>query len=232
MIRPLYLSQARLDRSRPVSALVSVLDPFDADRAVDVHHRLVWTLFADDDERERDFLWRNDDGQFLILSERQPEDGHGLFELRTKLFEPHLAPGDRLGFRLRANAVVTRTERVGDGEKRRRFDVVMDRLLHQEAEGASRRDRGARRPGAAREAATTWLERQGEQHGFALEALESSSYRTVRLHRSKGADGSLGVLDLDGVLTVRKPTRMLAAVANGFGKAKAFGYGLMLLRRA
>ena len=232
MIRPLYLSQARLDRSRPVSALVSVLDPFDADRAVDVHHRLVWTLFADDDDRERDFLWRNDDGQFLILSERRPEDGHGLFELRTKLFEPRLSPGDRLGFRLRVNAVVTRTERVGEGERRRRYDLVMDRLLRQESEGASKHDRGARRPAAAREAAEVWLQRQGEQHGFALETLESSLYRTVRLHRSKGADGSLGVLDLDGVLIVRESDRLLAAVANGFGKAKAFGYGLMLLRRA
>ena len=66
---------------------------------------------------------------------------------RAKPFEPALAPGDRLGFSLRANPVVTRADpRTG---RPRRHDVVMDRL-HALPKGA-RADaptRGdARRPG-------------------------------------------------------------------------------------
>ena len=229
MIRPLYLSQARLDRSRPATALAQVLDPFEHDQAVDVHHRLIWTLFADDPGRKRDFLWRNDDGQFLILSERHPEDRHALFELRTKLFEPHLGRDDRLGFRLRANAVVTRAV---DGRRHgKRHDIVMDLLRRKETD-ASETERALVRRASIAEAARHWLSGQGARYGFDLETLDSSLYRTVRLQRRSGVDGKLGVLDLDGVLRVSDPESLLAAVANGFGKGKAFGCGLMLLRRA
>jgi CRISPR system Cascade subunit CasE len=40
------------------------------------------------------------------------------------------------------------------------------------------------------------------------------------------------VLDFEGVLEVTDPVRFLAALANGFGRARAFGCGLMLIRRA
>ena len=40
------------------------------------------------------------------------------------------------------------------------------------------------------------------------------------------------VLDFTGVLEVRDPAAFLAAIARGFGRAKAFGCGLMLIRRA
>lgn len=41
-----------------------------------------------------------------------------------------------------------------------------------------------------------------------------------------------GILDLRGSLTVTEPATFLAALARGFGRAKAFGCGLMLIRRA
>jgi CRISPR system Cascade subunit CasE len=43
---------------------------------------------------------------------------------------------------------------------------------------------------------------------------------------------TIAVLEFAGVLTVRDPARFLAALAQGFGHAKAFGCGLMLIRRA
>jgi CRISPR system Cascade subunit CasE len=39
-------------------------------------------------------------------------------------------------------------------------------------------------------------------------------------------------LDLSGVLEVQDGEPFLAALLSGFGKAKAFGCGLMLIRRA
>ena len=39
-------------------------------------------------------------------------------------------------------------------------------------------------------------------------------------------------LDFEGVLTVSDPDTLLPAIARGFGAAKAYGCGLMLIRRA
>jgi CRISPR system Cascade subunit CasE len=41
----------------------------------------------------------------------------------------------------------------------------------------------------------------------------------------------VGVLDFEGMLVVEAPELFLASVAQGFGRAKAFGCGLMLIRR-
>lgn len=40
------------------------------------------------------------------------------------------------------------------------------------------------------------------------------------------------MLEFEGTLTVEDPPRFLSAIATGFGKARAFGLGLMLIRRA
>jgi CRISPR system Cascade subunit CasE len=42
----------------------------------------------------------------------------------------------------------------------------------------------------------------------------------------------IGVLDLEGVLVVSDPARLCHCLAHGFGRAKAFGCGLMMIRRA
>ncbi|WP_243641924.1 type I-E CRISPR-associated protein Cas6/Cse3/CasE [Rhodovulum steppense] len=41
-----------------------------------------------------------------------------------------------------------------------------------------------------------------------------------------------GILDLEGRIEVTDPEALLARLARGFGRAKAFGCGLMLIRRA
>jgi CRISPR system Cascade subunit CasE len=52
----------------------------------------------------------------------------------------------------------------------------------------------------------------------------------VRGRRHGGA--MLGIAELEGQLDVTDPDAFAAKVAAGFGRAKAFGCGLMLLRRA
>ena len=42
----------------------------------------------------------------------------------------------------------------------------------------------------------------------------------------------LGVVDLEGILQVGDPELFLGALRKGFGRAKAYGFGLMLIRRA
>jgi CRISPR system Cascade subunit CasE len=248
---PMYLSRVRLRRDVPAAALRAVLAPDGAAERAATTHRLVWTLFADSPQRERDFLWREaEPGLFYCLSSRPPEDRHGLFDVDPpKSFAPALATGDRLGFALRVNATVSRGGRPkSDGQasvRGRPCDIVMD-ALHRTSE--------ATRAGARRRllvpVAHDWLARQGEKHGFCLPPLPPprtvddpddvedaqfrvNGYRVLAIDRGRKARPMrAGVLDLEGTLEVGDPTAFVEAVRGGFGRAKAFGCGLMLIRRA
>jgi CRISPR system Cascade subunit CasE len=54
----------------------------------------------------------------------------------------------------------------------------------------------------------------------------------VRIPRSDARAVIFSTLTFQGVLTVEDPAQFLAAVLRGFGAAKGFGCGLMLIRRA
>ena len=238
-----YLTRAVLDRRAPEQALRPLLDPADRDTAFDAHHRLIWTLFPNPYAR-RDFLWRADGrGKFMILSAGEPQDSRLFEPLETKAFAPVLAEGDRLAFTLRANA--TRDRRSGpqdDGapgtrrrpRKDRRVDIVMHSMQEQGLERGSTgpNSRAARRMDLAASAARMWLASQGERRGFSVEELMVEDYRVVKLKRRGGREATFGVLDLQGLLTVRNPEVFTDALVTGFGRAKAYGCGLMLIRRA
>jgi CRISPR system Cascade subunit CasE len=60
-----------------------------------------------------------------------------------------------------------------------------------------------------------------------------TGYRTLRLDRAgRGAEARIGVLDFEGTLEVTNPTSFIEAIGHGLGRSKAFGCGLMLIRRA
>lgn len=222
----LFLSCARLRRDAPVTALAELLVPTDPAGRAGASHKLVWALFADSADRRRDFLWREEKpGHFMALSSRPPDDPHRLFELDFKLFAPALSVGDRLGFTLRANPVVARPE--ARGERGKRHDVVMNALRT-----VPKSERAASRPEAVLTAGRAWLARQGEAHGFApVGDADVDGYDSLRIPRVTGKPAVFGVLDISGVLEVRDPARFLARLIQGFGRARAFGCGLMLIRR-
>ena len=224
-------------------------------RIMDAHHRLIWALFAGDPDRRRDFLWRAEGGgRFLILSPHPPAaDGAGLFlPPEAKPFAPDLRPGDRLGFVLRANA--TRTQKTGQltgsgKERRRHIDLVMDRLHPITGQKALPEGEVSERPSLrlafATEAARDWMAAQGGRHGFAIPTRETAKgpepdldvadYSVVPLPKHIGPrkdQPQFGVIEMTGHLTVTDPGALLARIAAGFGRAKAFGCGLMLIRRA
>jgi CRISPR system Cascade subunit CasE len=200
-------------------------------------HRLVWSLFAGDADAKRDFLYRVDApdprrgarAQLLILSRRAPDPDNPLLDVESKPFEPDLRDGDRLGFMLRANA--TRTRKSTEG-KSIRVDVVMD-AIHKSGERAEARSN------AIFEAGRAWLEGQGAKSGFRLAADEHGKRPSVSVDGYEqwrfpglGADGKISTLDFQGVLEVTEPRLFLTKLVDGFGRAKAFGCGLMLIRRA
>ena len=130
----LYLSRLTLNRSAGNAALAPLLDPESPAQALDAHHRLLWSVFADSPDRRRDFLWRADgEGRFFVLSQRPPAPTDLFAAPEVKAFAPTLATGDTLAFVLRANATKDRAllSRAGPGElqsKSRRGELVMDLL--------------------------------------------------------------------------------------------------------
>lgn len=221
---PLFLSRLELRRDPEIAALAAELLPRDENRAIATDHRLVWSAFQG--RTERRVLWRRDDhdGRYLALSAEPPPSETALFRIQSKPFEPALAPGDRLAFSLRVNATVSRKTGPGRGK---RHDVTMD-ALHQLPKDARKHERQA----SAEAAGRAWMQARAEADGFALEAVRLEGYRAARIPRRGGAAASIGVLDLTGLLTVVEQARFLDRLSRGFGRAKAFGCGLMLIRRA
>jgi CRISPR system Cascade subunit CasE len=144
-----------------------------------------------------------------------------------------LSPGDRLRFALRANPVVARKEALTPDERERRArgkraDVVMDALRT-----VPREERRAMRDAIAAKAGETWLARQGETSGFRLARSPTvSGYTQIPIERRQGRPAGFSVLDLAGEIEITDPPVFLRRLAKGFGSAKAFGNGLMLIRRA
>lgn len=216
----LYLTRAAISRSASVRALIQLLNPSRGEDRAAAHHCLLWTLFADAPGRRRDFLWRQDgEGRFLILSSRRPVDEHRLFDLEEpRSFAPALTAGMPLRFALRANATVRHRASA------RHRDVVMD-AIHGLPPGPERAN--ARRERAT-PAAKAWLDKQGNAHGFAVDRLACLGYETLRIAHGT-APIQLGIVDLEGSLVVADPAAFRAALGRGFGRARAFGCGLMLI---
>jgi CRISPR system Cascade subunit CasE len=218
----MHLTRVQLRRDASISALIPVLMPDRAENAVS--HHLVWSLMSDGPARRRDFLYRETDGTFYVLSDREPHNPHSLFDLATRTFSPKLRPHDRLGFTLRANPVVRRKR--SDG-KTTKHDVVMDALR---AVPAGQQPCEARMR-VASETTKAWLGRMGETGGYRLGEFVLDGYRQIRIPRRGAAPVQIGVVDVTGTLTVADPDVFVARVREGFGASRGWGYGLMLIRR-
>lgn len=240
---PMFFSKLNL---RKEALSVSALQQF----AENVYrqHKLIWKLFQGESHRTvqanvqgeekivfvSDFLFRQESGyttpSFYVVSHRQPNDGEGIWNIRSRGYEPRLGVTDRLRFTLRANPVVTKKEAQpeGNSKKRRRHDVVME---------AKRQFPKNQRPyelDLVRDAGLRWLLERSDKHGFAFDPgdIRVDNYRQHQFFRRDGDPVQLSTLDFNGILTVKDPGRFLEVLYSGIGPAKAFGCGLLLVRRA
>ena len=228
----LYFTRARLKPQNSVAALTPVLF---SNNKIEPHagKALVWSLFADADNRKRDFLWRWDSGspgklkgEFLILSSRTPNDAHSLFNLESKEFSPSLSLGDRLAFRLRANAVI---RKVTPGKKHSiKHDIVMNALPD------NKRLRKDARWQAIVETGTQWIIRQLAAAGAEADSKNVlvDGYEQHKVPTGPRKSIEFSTLDFDGILTVKDPIRLMEVMSCGIGSSKAYGCGLLLIRRA
>lgn len=194
-------------------------------------HQMLWKLFPDDPEASRDFLFRHDEDQrwpvFYLVSQREPDSGDDLLHVASKPYQPQLRLGEALSFSLRANPVHTRKTDTANPKKRKRDDVVMHlKRQYQQADA----DAVPTQAELAQEAGEQWLARQGERHGFQVLSVRADNYRQARLG-ARNRNIQFSTLDFTGLLRVTGPEAFANALRKGIGPAKAFGCGLLLVRR-
>jgi len=226
----MYLSRIRFDPLANTQQLAKTLCG-DSYR----EHQILWQLFGYDPEASRDFLFRQviEQGRlkYYLLSERIPVDNSGMWLIDSpKLYEPKLSEGQQLFFSLRVNPVVTVTN--ADGKKQR-HDVVMHekKLIGFDKLPVSERPS---LQGLITTSCVQWLDSRAEANGFMVDPgrLRVEAYQQ-HTNRSKKYSKPVrySTVDFEGVLTVLDVQKFTKMLFGGIGKAKAFGCGLMLIRR-
>lgn len=252
----LWFTRATLNRDAPdLAPLIGRLLPKDGDgERLNTTHQLLWTLMPQAMQQagkpgregggdQAAFLWREaEQPNCWYMLGPKPREDTSFFTVETKPYAIALRTGDRLSFDMVANATVNRLVEPHEGrDGRKRCDVVMDALKAEERVAGGKGDRATRRQAVAYDALAGWMAEQGGRNGFSLDAFDLVSYRTVEIDRPstsrersglRGKRPLMGVARMRGLITVKDSSAFVAKVQTGFGRAKAFGCGLMLLRRA
>jgi CRISPR system Cascade subunit CasE len=126
----------------------------------------------------------------------------------VKPFQLELVTGQVLTFRLRANPTIKR--KFPNGQHKRVGIYSQEKQL-------------------------AWLQRKGEQGGFQLTTVritdQDNIYATIS-HNAEKHKLKMNAVHFDGQLQVINPIRFHAAVLNGIGSGKGFGFGLLSLAPA
>lgn len=199
-------------------------------------HQWLWQLFPAEPGTLRDFLFKRTEvgglPRYHVVSARPPVQEGQAWSVQTKPYQPLLQVGDVLEFELCANPVVTRKV----NGKHARHDVVMDAkrqlLLAQGATAWATLD-PRERPEPYEliaKACADWLVEQGKRCGFELVA-DQLSVDGYQQHTVKNGKLKFSTVEFLGTLVVTDAPKFVAMLHKGLGHAKAFGCGLMLVRR-
>lgn len=217
-------------------------------------HQALWQLFDLPAGSDRPFLYREyERGSqtfYYVLSTLKPNLDHPFFNVQTKEFNPSFFDGQRLAFELRANPVATLKD---DNGKSSRHDVLMlakKSIMAQGFDDAYSIDQ------AMFEAGVDWMTSKARMQAWGVvihSNLELSAYTQHRLrrtkedlHEQKKSDNKnhsdnktsntknkpiqFSSLDYEGALEIQDASLFYEQMIKGFGKQKAFGCGLMLVR--
>ena len=199
-------------------------------------HQMIWNLFDNTPEQQRDFLYRREDRPghvpfYYLLSSRIPRAETGNITIETKPFEPVLRTGEHLNFLLRANAVLTR--KADDHSKRHIRRDIIDAKVDEYRKKDPARTSWPPPSMIHHEAAQEWLLKQGEKHGFQPEECRVFNHRFHKV--TKPGDPNkrqFSSLDIQGQLKLTEPEAFIEILTKGLGRSKAFGCGLLLIKRA
>lgn len=212
-------------------------------------HQLLWRLFKDKPEKERDFLFRQDRDNvglpvFYVVSKYEPVNTQASLIVEPKLYHPKVLKGDKLAFRLRANPVEQVKQERNELEKQRHAEQRMARGLadkqtkkrihHDVVMHLKKSLKAEEKPlysqaGLEQQAGEKWLHQKAEKHGFRVMSVIAQGYQR---HHFKRRRIILSTLDFEGILEVTDPDIFVEdALYKGIGPAKAFGCGLLTVGR-
>lgn len=213
-------------------------------------HQLLWKGFpgVPRNTGKTYFLYRydqHDAGHNVLVQSVIPPDwskvdaDNDALVVQVKEFAPDRIPaGTRLNFFVRANPVVRRKgyeDRVDRKRCGRHIVVGSNRALQAERMGVKVEVIPTRE-----QQLVQWLQRQGAQGGFDIAAdmhdvpcVTIGPNLDVVVGRAKGSPPmTFTTVDFEGILVVREPAAFAATVANGIGRGKAFGFGLLSVKRS
>ncbi|EHC9773529.1 type I-E CRISPR-associated protein Cas6/Cse3/CasE [Salmonella enterica subsp. diarizonae serovar 50:z:-] len=211
----MYLSRITLYTAQLVPSQLLHL----VERGEYVMHQWLWEFFPGG--KERQFLYRREELQgafrFFVLSQERPAES-AIFDVQCRPFAPELSVGQILRFTLRANPTICKAGK--------RHDLLMEAKRQVKTQPDSR-DIWTYQQQAALE----WLSRQAEQNGFSLREASVDAYRQQQIRREKSRQMiQFSSVDYAGVLVVNNPVLFLQRLVQGYGKSRAFGCGMMLIK--
>ncbi len=196
-------------------------------------HQSLWNMFPDDPDAKRDFIYRCEQRHlsrvYYVVSRRKPQQ-QDAWDVESKPYQPKILSQESLAFTLRVNPIIKRKD---DKGKAQRHDVVMNTKTQL---GYSQLPPTKRPPVAEliQTSGIKWLQDRKEKCGFDFDeqAVIIESYEQNQAYKqgNKGAI-SYSTMDFSGVLRVTDPEKFTETLLNGIGPAKAFGCGLLLVRR-
>lgn len=189
----------------------------------DIHRRL-WRLFPGEERETRQngeqdrqgFLFRIEDhragrpARLLVQSRRAPILADGVLLHGSREIQPAPSADQRLAFLLTANLVKTITDTERDAKPGKQSEKCRVPLIREEEQ----RDWLVRKLGAA----------------ATLDGVAIQPHAPLYFRKGKRA-GKLVTCTFEGVLQVSEPEQLVRLLENGIGPAKAFGCGLLLVRR-
>lgn len=211
----MYLSKITLETGRLAPSQLLHL----VERGEYVMHQWLWALFPGGQERQ--FLYRREEMQgafrFFVLSQQPPAQSD-IFDVQHRAFVPALHVGQTLCFTLRANPTICKNGK--------RHDLLMEtkRQVRGHVDGPNIWQH-------QQQAAQDWLMRQGDQNGFSLREVNVDAYRQQQVIRAKSRQMiQFSSVDYSGMLMVNDVALFLQRLMQGYGKSRAFGCGLMLIK--
>lgn len=198
--------------------------PWEAARNPYDLHRQLWRLFPGEEREARasgeqdrhGFLFRIEDqgtgrpARLLVQSRREPMHADGLLLLGSREIQPTPSAGQRLAFLLTANPVKTITDTERDAKPGKQSEKCRVPLIKEDDQ-------------------RSWLARKLAP-AATLESADILPHAPLYFRKGKRA-GKLVTCTFEGVLRVDEPGRLTHLLENGIGPAKAFGCGLLLVRR-
>lgn len=203
-------------------------------------HQWLWQFFPGSENQPRDFIFRRHAQEqiprFYVVSQRPPTAFSEAWQVQSRSYDPQLLEGQRLSFQLYANPVVTKKN---DDGKSQRHDVVMqakkqllaERGLNVDAKWKDLPDDDSKPLlyELVQKSCMDWLQSRADNHGFEMIAASVDAYQQ---NRAGKRDIRFSTVDFSGELLVTNPGLFQQALFNGLGHAKAFGCGLLLVKRA